>query len=245
MNTISFSRRSVLTVMALAAMLTAPARAQTARPVVVELFTSQGCSSCPPADALMIDLAKRPDVIALSFNVDYWDYTGWKDSLARPEFGLRARAYVDRMKLQSPYTPQMIVDGLIDVVGNNKGLVAGAVQKQTNAPRDAVPVAIARSGDKIGVSLGEGRAVPGARILVLRTKSAITIEIGKGENKGKQITYTNSVRRVMDAGEWTGKAANLTLPVTMPDLKEPTDGVVVLIQGGPGGPILGAAQLRL
>lgn len=237
--------RRTLIAAALGALAILPATAGPERPVVVELFTSQGCSSCPPADALMAELAKRQDVLALSYNVDYWDYIGWKDNLARPEFGARARAYVDRLKLQSPYTPQMVVDGLIDVVGNHRGKVTGVVEKQTNGPRDGVPVVIARSGDKLGVSVGEGQPVPGARILILRTKAAITVEIGKGENKGKKITYTNAVRRVMDAGEWTGKAASLSLPAAMPDLSEPTDGVVVLIQGGPGGPILGAAQLKL
>jgi hypothetical protein len=244
MTTLTATRRTVLAA-ALAACLALPAKADATRPVVVELFTSQGCSSCPPADALMAEIAKRPDVIALSFNVDYWDYIGWKDNLARPEFGLRARAYVDRLKLQSPYTPQMIVDGLIDVAGNNRGKVTGVVEKQANAPRNGVAVTIARSGGNLGVSIGEGNPMPGARILILRTMSAVTIDIAKGENKGKKITYTNSVRRVMDAGEWTGKAATLSLPVVMPDMKEPSDGIAVLIQGGPGGPILGAAQLKL
>jgi hypothetical protein len=244
MTLVSASRRTLLAAV-LAAIAIAPAKADATRPVVVELFTSQGCSSCPPADALMAELVKRPDVIALSFNVDYWDYIGWKDNLARPEFGLRARAYVDRMKLQSPYTPQMIVDGLIDVVGNQRGKVTGVVEKQANGPRNGVAVTIVRSGGNLGISVGEGEAAPGARILVLRTKSSVTVEIGKGENRGKKITYSNSVRRVIDAGEWTGKAASLSLPVAMPELKEPTDGIVVMIQGGPGGPILGAAQLRL
>lgn len=193
----------------------------------------------------MAELAKRPGVIALSFNVDYWDYIGWKDSLARPEYGKRARAYVDRMKLQSPYTPQMVVDGLIDVVGNHRGKVMGVVDKQSNGPREGVTVVVARAGDKLGVSIGEGRMVPGARIMVLRTKSSIPVDIAKGENKGKKIVYTNSVRQMMDAGEWTGKALNLSLPVKSPDLTEDIDGVVVLIQGGQGGPILGAAQLAL
>jgi hypothetical protein len=244
MKKLSLTRRTLLAT-AVAALAIAPARADATRPVVVELFTSQGCSSCPPADALMVELAKRQDVIAVSFNVDYWDYIGWKDSLARPEFGQRAKAYVERLKLQSPYTPQMIVDGLIDVAGNNRGKVTGVVDKQANGPRTGVAVTIARSGGNLGVSIGEGVAPAGARILVLRTKSSIPVEIGKGENKGKQIVYTNAVRRVMDAGEWTGKAASLSLPVVMPDMKEPTDGVVVLIQAGAGGPILGAAQLRL
>lgn len=244
MTMLLLSRRTIIAA-ALGAVAAAPAWADPARPVVVELFTSQGCSSCPPADALMVDLAKRQDVIALSYNVDYWDYIGWKDSLARPEFGRRAKTYVERLKLQSPYTPQMIVDGLIDVAGNNRGKVTGVVDKQTNAPRTGVAVTIARSGGNLGVSIGDGAAVPGARILLLRTKSSIAVEIGKGENKGKKIVYTNAVRSLMDAGEWTGKAASLSLPVAQPDLKEPTDGVVVLIQGGPGGPILGAAQLKL
>jgi hypothetical protein len=235
-------RRALLAVFAALALAAPAAQAGDVRPVVVELFTSQGCSSCPPADALMAELAKRPDVIALSFNVDYWDYTGWKDNLARPEFGQRARAYVDRLKLQSPYTPQMIVDGLIDVAGNNRAKVTGVVEKQANGPRTAVPVTIAAANGKIGVTVGAGTGA--AKILVLRTQSAVAVDIGQGENKGKKITYTNSVRRVMDAGDWTGAQMSFALPQVEPDAAKPSDGVVVILQQGPGGPILGAAQLK-
>lgn len=221
------------------------AMADVARPVVIELFTSQGCSSCPPADALMAELAKRPGVVALSFNVDYWDYIGWKDSLAKPEFGVRAKTYVERLRLQSPYTPQMIVDGLIDVVGNHRSKVDGVVEKQTNGPRNGVAVTIAKGATGLGVSIGDGAASPGARIIVMRTMSSVPVEIGKGENRGKKITYTNVVRHVMDAGAWGGKAMTLSLPIQQPDLKDPADGITVLLQDGPGGRILGAAQLRL
>jgi hypothetical protein len=233
-----------LTALAACGLAAVSAHSNVARPIVVELYTSQGCSSCPPADALMAELAKRPDVIALSFNVDYWDYAGWKDNLARPEFGQRARAYVDRLKLQSPYTPQMIVDGVADVVGNNRAKVAGAVSKRESAQKAMVPVTIAASNGKIGITIGAAAATGPAKILVLRTQSAVTVDIGKGENKGKKITYTNSVRRVMDAGDWTGAQLTLSLPMREPDATQPSDGVTVLVQQGPGGPILGAAQLK-
>jgi hypothetical protein len=247
MNT-TLNRRALFAgAAALALALAAPptAQAEPSRFAVVELFTSQGCSSCPPADALMGELVKRDDVIALSFNVDYWDYIGWKDSLAKPEFGARAKTYVERLRLQSQYTPQMVVDGAIDVAGNKRGKVEGIVEKQANGAPKRVSVAIARGANGVGVTIGEGQPLVGsARIIVLRTMSKVTVEIGKGENKGKSVTYYNAVRHMMDAGAWTGKAVTLSLPLVQPDLADKTDGLVVLVQDGPGGAILGAAQLK-
>jgi hypothetical protein len=232
----------------LALALAAPrnASADPARYAVVELFTSQGCSSCPPADALMGDLVKRPDVIALSYNVDYWDYIGWKDSLAKPEFGARAKDYVQRLKLQSQYTPQMVVDGLIDVAGNKRAKVEDIVGKQVAGAPKQTSVVIAQGASGIGLTIGEGRPPLGAaRIVVLRTMSKVTVDIGTGENKGKKVTYYNAVRHMMDAGVWTGKATTLSLPLIQPDLADKTDGIVVLVQSAAGSEILGAAQLRL
>jgi hypothetical protein len=243
----SLTRRGLLAgAAALTIALPQSSNADTGRYAVVELFTSQGCSSCPPADALMGELVKRPNVIALSFNVDYWDYIGWKDSLARPEFGARAKEYVERLRLQSQYTPQMVIDGLIDVAGNKRGKVEGIVDKQVNGAPKQASVAIAKGANGIGVTISEGRPPMGAaRIIVLRTMSTVSVDIAKGENKGKKVTYYNAVRHISDAGIWTGKTVTLSLPLVQPDLGDKTDGIVILVQGATGGEILGAAQLKL
>ena len=145
-KTMPLTRRTLLTGLvagAAYASLPRPAFAGETNPVVVELFTSQGCSSCPPADALLGELAKRHDVVALSFNVDYWDYIGWKDGLASPDHGLRAAAYVNRLKLQSQYTPQMIVDGVADVIGNQKSAVLAAIDNRVRRPTARMPLSLA------------------------------------------------------------------------------------------------------
>jgi hypothetical protein len=217
-------------------------------PIVVELFTSQGCSACPPADAMMVDLAKRKGVIALSFNVGYWDYIGWKDTLAAPEHGARAEAFTRRLKVQSKYTPQMIVDGREDVIGNQRTAVDAAIVRRAAAAAAAqrVPVTIAATANGYGVSIGEGSPAGGkADIWLIRVQSAVRVTITAGENKNKTIVYTNAVRRLMHAGEWTGRAVTMPVPAKDPSAPGPSDGLAVLVQAPGGGPILGAAMVKL
>jgi hypothetical protein len=222
--------------------LTAPsAMAQRAdRPVVVELFTSQGCSSCPPADKLVEALAPRDDVIALSFNVDYWDYIGWKDTLASPQHTKRQYAYADAMGSRRVYTPQIVIDGVIDVVGSDKYGVERGIGQRHGADGARLPVTLsAEGGGKVKLQIGAGPATGPATIWLVQYDDAHVVPIGRGENAGRTITYANVARVLSKLGEWDGKPVELTLDAPS------HDGCVVLVQQGAHGPILGAARLRI
>jgi hypothetical protein len=215
-----------------------PALAQQAdRPVVVELFTSQGCSSCPPADKLVETLAPREDVIALSFNVDYWDYIGWKDTLASPDHTRRQYAYADAMGSRRVYTPQIVIDGAIDVVGSDKSGVDRGIADRRSAAA-ALPVTLTPAGDKVKLHVGAGNASGPATIWLVLYDDAHEVAIGRGENAGRTITYANVARVLTRLGEWNGEPVELTLDAPQ------HDGCVVLVQEGTHGPILGAARLR-
>jgi hypothetical protein len=216
-------------------------------PVLVELFTSQGCSSCPPADQILGELQKREDVVALSFSIDYWDYVGWRDTLATRENTLRQQAYEKVLASHRVYTPQMVVDGAQDVVGNQRKDVIAAVERRLNETRGKrVPIVITQKGDEVQVRIG---ALPGggrqpATVWLAHTLSSRTVNIAKGENSGKVITYHNVVRGFAAVGKWSGEPVTLELPAGG-DKSEITDGVAVWVQIGNMGPILGAAQIRV
>ena len=229
---------AVAWIMALWAALAAPAQADTA-PVVVELYTSQGCSSCPPADALLAELGERDGVIALALHVDYWDYIGWKDSFARPEFTQRQKAYAHAMGKRMVYTPQMVVGGTADVVGNRPDEVLAEIKRQGRQAA-AVDMALARQGDMIDIRLApNGRAAAPSEVFVVRYIPHARVDIERGENAGRSIAYTNIVTTWIHAGSWDG-AAPLMLSVRAPG-QQPT---VVLVQSASSGPILAAARVR-
>lgn len=215
--------------------LSGAAHAQT-QPVVIELFTSQGCSSCPPADALMHKLAARSDVIALSMHVDYWDYIGWKDEFGRPENAARQRAYAHAGGRRSVYTPQMIIAGEDSVVGTHPMDVADMIAKHSAAKKD-VALKVARSGGKISIAATARRAAKYEIKLVSYTKKRTTA-IKRGENAGKTITYVNVVSDFKTVKKWDGRAP-LSLEATVG--KGP---MVVLIQHAGHGPIEAAAALN-
>jgi len=215
--------------------LGAPALAQT-RPVVVELFTSQGCSSCPPADALLTELAGRKDVLSLGFHVDYWDKLGWKDPLSTPGATMRQHDYAARFGRNEVYTPQMVIDGTRQAVGSNRGAVLEAITQSEAKSADmksAAPVAFAADGRSVSVGAGIGRG----KVLVVRYLLKRTTEVQRGENAGKTAVDANGVEAIGNPAEWAGQ--RLDLPV------EPVDaghGIAVLVQGE-DGQILGAAAL--
>lgn len=217
-----------------------------AQPVLVELFTSQGCSSCPPADQILGDMQKRSDVVALSFSIDIWDYTGWRDTLATRENTLRQQAYEKVLPSHRVYTPQMVIDGTRDVVGNQRQEVLGAVDKRLGATRGKrLALALAQAGDTVQVRIGASPVLKtSATVWLARTLSSRTVNIAKGENSGRVITYHNVVRRFAAVGKWSGDAVTLELPA-QGEQGEITDGVAVWVQTGSHGPVLGAAQLRL
>jgi hypothetical protein len=206
---------------------------------VIELFTSQGCSSCPPADRLLSTMARNPNVVALSFPVDYWDYIGWKDTLAAPEFTTRQEAYAAARGDGHVYTPEAVVDGLVDAVGSDKAEIDRAIQAG-KARALTVPMHLIESGGTLQIDIGGGGAAT-AGIYVLRVAKAKTVLISRGENSGHSVTYTNVVRAMHKVGDWNGAPESLKLT----ELKGDGEGYVVLVQQGTEdrpGAILAAAK---
>jgi hypothetical protein len=205
-----------------------------ARPLqVVELFTSQGCSSCPPANAAVATLSTRPDILALSFGVTYWDQLGWKDTFAQPRFTDRQWAYAHGLKHANVYTPQVVVNGRLDVVGQTTAEIDGAIRK---APLAAGGPALTLNGPTASVASG-APARPADVWLVRYDPNIVQVPIRRGENGGKTLPHKNVVRELTRLGQWTGAAASWRIPAGPPDLK-----TAVLLQAGPGGPILAAAK---
>jgi hypothetical protein len=224
-----------------------PSRAAVEPKAVVELFTSQGCSSCPNADAVLGRLAKRDDIIALSLSVDYWDYLGWKDTLASPKFSERQRAYGKARGDGAIYTPQMVVNGLIHVNGSDEGQIGRLIEK-TGKTLSASRVPIRLSQDKDKLVVEAGAAPPGttpkeATLWLAVIAKDVTVPIARGENKGRTVTYNNVVRELIPIGMWNGKP--MTVQLERHSFMRPgTDRCAVLLQQGHAGPIVGAALLR-
>jgi len=216
------------------------------QPILVELYTSQGCSSCPQADVILGQIKGREDVVALSFSVDYWDYIGWRDTLAKRENTLRQQAYEKVLPSHRVYTPQMVIDGTRDVVGNQRKDVLDAIARRAaEAATRRVPISLKESGDTVEVHIGAVQGVKAAATVWLaHTLSSRTVNIASGENSGRVITYHNVVRGFSAVGKWSGEAVTLELPARgVPG--ETTDGVAVWVQTGDPGPVLGAAQIKL
>jgi hypothetical protein len=212
-------------------------------PVLVELFTSQGCSSCPQADQILGELQRRDDVVALSFSIDYWDYIGWRDTLASHENTLRQQTYEKVLPSHRVYTPQMVVDGAEDVVGNQRSQVLEVIAKRAKAASSRVAISLKQSGDTVQVRIAGGAGQP-ATVWLAHTLSSRTVNISRGENGGKVITYHNVVRDYAAVGKWSGQALSLDLPAQGMS-GEVTDAVAVWLQTNGQGPVLGAAQLRV
>jgi hypothetical protein len=220
---------------AAAAVLPNPALAQT-RPVVVELFTSQRCSSCPPADALLNELAGRRDVLALGFHVDYWDRLGWKDSLSTPGATARQHDYAAQFGRNEVYTPQIVVGGTRQAVGSNRDAVLQAItQSEAKSAEPTSAAAVDFALDRRSVSIGAG--VGRGKVLVVRYVLKRTTEIRRGENAGKTVVDANAVEAIGSPAEWTGQ--RLELPI---DPADEGHGIAILVQSKDGR-ILGAAAL--
>ncbi len=233
-------RRRALIALAAALALAGPALAEGGRsPVLVELFTSQGCSSCPPADALLAQLADREDVIALSLHVDYWDYLGWRDAFGKAGHTARQRAYAAAMGERMVYTPQVVLMGREHLVGSRGKAIEAAVSR-LGAEAPPALVALHRDGDRIRAEIAASAGAPPARVLMAWYSNVEHVDIEAGENAGRAATYRNVVKGWSELGAWSGAAE--TLSAAAPD---GADGVVVMLQAGPGGPILSAARLPL
>ncbi|YBV95721.1 thioredoxin family protein [Phyllobacteriaceae bacterium JZ32] len=217
---------------------------------VVELFTSQGCNSCPPADALLSDLAKRNDVVALAFHVDYWDYLGWRDTLASPENTGRQTAYRNAMKGSMIYTPQVILNGRVQVNGNDAAGIRAGLARMSDGPGGlTVPVSITRPDDKrIVIEAGAGpKPSTPVHLIIAYFDDAAIVPIRGGENNGRSIVYRNAVRDIETIGMWDGKPLRVEIPAS--ELaKKKASGCAVLLQEVSGddrlGPIWGASMLK-
>jgi hypothetical protein len=213
-----------------------------ASPIVVELFTSQGCSSCPPADRLLGELGRNPGLLVLSLPVDYWDYIGWKDTYASAANTARQRSYAQSLHHRSIYTPEMIIDGRYDVVGSDRTDVDGALDKARKLARDRVPVKIEPAADGLTVDIAGGRSERPATVWLVRYDPMHTVAIGAGENTGHRISYHNVVRTMRPIGKWSGKP--ISIPVKHRLLNSlPGDRTAVIVQYGETGPVIGAAHL--
>src|SRR6202165_5570989 len=218
---------------------------------VVELFTSQGCSSCPPADQIIGELAKDPSVIALSMPIDYWDYLGWKDTLADARFSARQKAYSKMRGDREVYTPQVVVNGSAHVIGSNRAGIESAIADTKKADGVmSVPVSMTLSGKQINISVaasGEGPAAAHGEVWICSISKAVPISIGRGENSGREITYHNVVRNLLKVGDWDGSSGSWTVPLENIS-HEGVDAAVVYVQDGnrdrPGA-MLGAAYTSL
>jgi hypothetical protein len=212
--------------------IAAPAMAEQPRPVVVELFTSQGCSACPPADALLSELAARSDVLALAFHVTYWNSLGWRDPFSLDLATDRQRVYQRLLGTETIYTPQMIVDGRTDVIGSDRRAVAYAIAA---AMLDStVPVAVARNGQGLQLAVGAGKG--DASLIVVGYDSVRRTSVQRGENAGRQLSESNIVRNFQKVASWNGQPLSLATPLPM------AERVAIILQANDGR-ILGAASL--
>ena len=218
---------------------------------VVELFTSQGCSSCPPADKIIGELARDPSIIAMSMPIDYWDYLGWKDTLADSRFSARQKAYSRMRGDREVYTPQAVINGSAHVIGSDRAGIEGAIGETEKASGVmSVPVSMSVTGRQINVSVAASRAGPAAmhgEVWICSISKAVPISIGRGENRGREITYYNVVRNLLKVGDWNGSPGNWTVPLENIS-REGVDAAVVYLQDGnrdKPGPMLGAAYTSL
>jgi hypothetical protein len=213
------------------------AREAPVEPVVVELFTAQGCSGCPQANLAVEAVADAPGVIALTYAVDYWDYLGWEDTFARPEFEARQRAYQAAMRLRNVYTPQVVIDGRHQMSGVAGEAIEAAVEAEGQRRVFPPEVEFRESGDAVGV--GSGRPPSGGAEVwaVTYTPGPQTVTVQEGDNRGQQVRHVNVVRRLIRLGDWTGRPILLDLP----DLASEGEAVAVLVQSKRDRRILTAA----
>jgi hypothetical protein len=209
------------------------------RPVVIELFTSQGCSSCPPADAYLGQLSARPNVIALAFHVDYWDDLGWRDRFALRQSVERQDIYARNLHHSTVYTPELVIDGRFDAVGADSRAVTQALQQ----PRSNPPLTVSLRDDAVLVELAAQPQSAACDVWLVPYLRHARSAIGRGENAGRNLEEFNIVREVRALGSWNGAAQAFTIPVA--SLPPDSTDVAVLIQPKGQGPIIGAAAQPL
>lgn len=223
-------------------------RPQIDRPLgVVELFTSQGCNSCPPADAFFAELAAKDNVVALAYHVNYWDYLGWQDTLSNKDNTDRQYDYMRAFGTRSVYTPQAVINGRSHVNGASRREVDGALARMEKSGEGMrVSIKVSRTSDRVMIDTGDAGSGPSdAHVVIVYFEPPQTVTIAKGENTGRSMTYWNAVSGIQTAGMWHGKAQRYELPMTEIAKK---GGCAVLLQSvgkdGLPGPILGAAFIH-
>jgi hypothetical protein len=245
--------KRILATLSFLAACAMPAAAQTAGGetrlrAVVELYTSQGCSSCPPADRLMAELAKDPGLIVLSLPVDYWDYLGWRDTLAHGSFTYRQRAYSAIRGDRQVYTPQAVINGAAHAVGSDRA----QIEKAASATRGqggvlSADIRISRGDGGMSVQCPSKALEAGAgQLWAMPFVRERVVQIGRGENGGRSVTYVNIVRGLSRIGECRGEATSVAVPAA--SLTDDADGIVVLLQSGnekKPGPVMAAARFWL
>ncbi|GHF14540.1 hypothetical protein GCM10017044_05800 [Kordiimonas sediminis] len=235
---------SVLCLSSLATAQEAERPASPERLTVIELFTSQGCSSCPPADAALRTMRDRPGVLALSWPVDYWDRLGWEDTFADPYNAQRQAAYNKRLGRGGVFTPQMIFDGRFECVGSRKEEVSEKIQFARTLDRPEYTIGLDKAGDQITLSLPQSIVNATISVRVVWYQADATVEIGDGENRGRRLHYTNVVRDFKMLDDWNGDA--VTHEINTAEAPENVTHIAVLLQEEYGhGPIVGAATLSL
>ena len=216
-------------------------------PIVVELFTSQGCSSCPPADRFLGDLAKEPGILALSFHVDYWDYIGWKDPFAKHWATLRQRDYGRTFDIGYVYTPQMVVQGSAQAVGSDRSDIEAEIaqHQQTRPPHPSLRIERREDGS-LAVQVGAAGAQEPATVWLVCYDRHHETEVPRGENAGTRLVNYDVVRHFEAIGSWKGDAITLTVSAdeAAEYLGSPNGAIAVLLQSAGTGPILAAARLR-
>lgn len=204
------------------------------RPVVVELFTSEGCSSCPPADAFLTELAHgRRDVLPLAFHVTYWNSLGWRDPFSLEAATSRQNNYGARFG-DGSYTPEMVVDGTKGLVGSERGTAAAVIATARSRSKTATQISLSRQQGRVVVTLGEG--IGSGRILLVGFDPEHRTAVGRGENSGRTLTESNIVRSIRTVGEWSGAAM-------MIEEDAPAGEDIAVLLEAPGGAIVGASRL--
>ena len=218
-------------------LLAVPGSAASARPVLVELFTSQGCDSCPPADTLLGELAQRPGVLALAWHVDYWDGLGWKDRFSSALATHRQYDYAKRLGLDNVYTPQLVIDGAAEAVGSDARAADAAIKQAAQRSVEGPALALVPAADgPARVSLGAGPKTPATVWLVGYDRQQVT-PVGRGENAGRSLTEFQVVRRATELGRWTGEAIDYALP------EKAGEAELVLVEPDAPGPMLALLEL--
>ena len=220
-----------------------PSRAEPAEKVI-ELFTSQGCSSCPPADRLAAKLASEPGTVLISLPVTYWDYLGWKDSFASPAFTERQKAYSKARGDMQVYTPQAVVNGVAHAVGSEFEAIDAAAKEGS---RPTVSIAETMAGGELNVDVAASSGGEAAQVWLVPVLSSASVAIGRGENRGANVTYINIARGLKKLGDWDGTARKFAVPTA--DIRQTgADSAAILLQtqkGGLPGAIIGASIVKL